>query len=120
VEEIAVLMETSAAYWVIREISTRKQIAVETQFKKQIRKINLNNTNSPLLFEFDNILISKTGLTSRAGWCVGLVVEQRRQRYAIVVLGSQNKQERFRTVERVMYNHVIDNQLPEPDLSIRP
>jgi D-alanyl-D-alanine endopeptidase (penicillin-binding protein 7) len=120
VEEIAVLMETSAAYWVIREISTRKQIAVETQFKKKIRTINLHNTNAPLLFEFDNILISKTGLTSRAGWCVGLVVEQNRQRYSIVVLGSQNKQERFRTVERVMYNHVIDNQLPEPDLSIRP
>jgi hypothetical protein len=51
---------------------------------------------------------------------VGLVVEQNRQRYSIVVLGSQNKQERFRTVERVMYNHVIDNQLPEPDLTIRP
>lgn len=120
VEEVAILMETSAAYWVIREISTRKQIAVETQFKKKIRNINLTNTNAPLLFEFDNILISKTGLTSRAGWCVGLVVEQQRQRYSIVVLGSRTKQDRFRTVEQVMYNHVIDARLPEQELSIRP
>lgn len=120
VEEIASLMETSAAYWVIREISTRKQVAVETQFKKRVRTINLNNTNLPLLFEFDNILISKTGLTSRAGWCVGLVVEQNRQRYAVVVLGAQSKQDRFRTVERVMYNHIIDNQLPDTELTLRP
>lgn len=120
VEDVAIMIETSASYWVIREISTRKQIAVETLFKKQIRNINLTNTNAPLLFEFDNILVSKTGLTSRAGWCVGLVVEQKSQRYAIVVLGSKTKQDRFRTVEQVMYNHVIDNNLPEPDLSIRP
>lgn len=120
VEEIASLMETSAAYWVIREISTRKHIAVETQFKKRVRTINLNNTNLPLLFEFDNILISKTGLTSRAGWCVGLVVEQNHQRYAVVVLGAQSKQDRFRTVERVMYNHIIDNQLIDTELTLRP
>jgi D-alanyl-D-alanine carboxypeptidase len=114
------MLETSAAYWVIQEISTRKHIAVETQLKKQVRTINLNNTNAPLLFEFDNILVSKTGLTSRAGWCVGLVVEQRKQRYSVIVLGSQSKQDRFRTVERVMYNHIIDNQLVETELSIRP
>lgn len=120
VEEVSTLMETSAAYWVIREIATRKQIAVETQFKKKIRTINLTNTSAPLLFEFDNILVSKTGLTSRAGWCVGLVVEQQRQRYAIVVLGSRTKQDRFRTVEQVMYNHVIDARLPEQEFSIRP
>lgn len=120
VEDVASLMETSAAYWVIREIGNRKQIAVDTQFKKRIRTINLTNTNAPLLFEFDNILISKTGLTSRAGYCLGLVVEQKSQRYAIVVLGSRSKQDRFRTIEQVMYNHVIDNQLSETELSIRP
>lgn len=120
VEEIASMMETSAAYWVIQEISTRKQVVIETQFKKRVRSINLNNTNFPLLFEFDNILISKTGLTSRAGWCVGLVVEQNRQRYSVVVLGARSKQDRFRTVERIMYNHIIDNQLVDTELTLRP
>lgn len=120
VAEIAGMMETSSGYWLIQEVSTRKQIAVETQFKKRIRTVSLNNTNSSLLFEFDNILVSKTGLTSKAGWCVGLVVEQRRQQYAIVVLGAKTKQERSRTVEKVMYNHVIDNQLPELELTLVP
>jgi D-alanyl-D-alanine endopeptidase (penicillin-binding protein 7) len=120
VEEVASLMETSAAYWVIREIGNRKQVAVDTQFKKRIRTLSLTNTNAPLLFEFDNILISKTGLTSRAGYCLGLVVEQKNQQYAIVVLGSRSKQDRFRTIEQVMYNHVIDTQLHKQGLTIRP
>ena len=117
VTEIANMMEISSGYWLIQEVSTRKQVAVEAQFKKRIRTVNLKNTNSPLLFEFDNIVVSKTGFTSQAGFCLGLVVEQKRQQYIIVVLGSQTKQDRKRTVEKVMYNHVIDNQLPEMELT---
>lgn len=120
VEEIASMMETSAGYWIIQEVTTRKQVAVETQFKKHIRTVSLKNTNSPLLFEFDNIVVSKTGLTSQAGFCLGLVVEQKHQQYAIVVLGAKTKQDRTRTVEKVMYNHVLDNQLPEMELTARP
>ena len=120
VADIAEMMEASAGYWLIRETSTRKQIAVETQFKKRIRTVSLNNTNTPLLFEFDNIIVSKTGLTSKAGWCVGLVVEQRKNQYVIVVLGAKTKQDRIRTVEKIMYNHVIDNQLPEMELTLTP
>jgi D-alanyl-D-alanine endopeptidase (penicillin-binding protein 7) len=115
--EIASMMETSAGYWIIQEVTTRKQVAVEAQFKKRVRTVNLKNTNSPLLFEFDNIVVSKTGFTSRAGFCLGLVVEQKRQQYIIVVLGARTKQDRIRTVEKVMYNHVIDNQLPEMELT---
>ena len=115
--EIANMMEAASGYWIIQEVTTRKQIAVEAQFKKHIRTINLKNTNSPLLFEFDNIIVSKTGFTSRAGFCLGLVVDQRKQRYIIVVLGAQTKQDRKRTVEKIMYNHVIDNQLPEMELA---
>lgn len=117
VTEIASMMEISSGYWLIQEVSTRKQVAVEAQFKKRIGTVNLKNTNSPLLFEFDNIVVSKTGFTSQAGFCLGLVVEQKRQQYIIVVLGSRTKQDRIRTVEKVMYNHVIDNQLPEMELT---
>ena len=120
VTDIAEMMETATGYWVIRETTTRKQVAVETQFKKRIKTVSLNNTNSPLLFEFDNIIVSKTGLTSKAGWCVGLVVEQRKNQYIVVVLGAKTKQERFRTVEKIMYNHVIDNRLPEMELTLVP
>ena len=56
---------------IIQEVTTRKQIAVETQFKKRIRTVSLNNTNSPLLFEFDNIIVSKTGFTNPAAQPAG-------------------------------------------------
>lgn len=115
--EVASMMEVSAGYWIIQEVTTRKQVAVEAQFKKRVRTVNLKNTNSPLLFEFDNIVVSKTGFTSRAGFCLGLVVDQKQQQYIIVVLGAKTKQDRIRTVEKVMYNHVIDNQLPEMELT---
>lgn len=120
VADVANMMETAAGYWLIQEVTTRKQIAVETQFKKSIKTVKLNNTNSPLLFEFDNIIVSKTGLTSKAGWCLGLVVEQKRQQFVIVILGAPTKQERIKTVERIMYNHVLDSELPELELTLTP
>jgi D-alanyl-D-alanine endopeptidase (penicillin-binding protein 7) len=120
VDDVANMMELSAGYWLIQEITTRKQVAVETQFKKRIRTVSLKNTNSPLLFEFDNIIVSKTGLTSRAGWCLGLVVEQRKQQFVIVVLGEPTKQQRIKTIQKIMYNHVIDNRLPELELTLTP
>ena len=120
VDDVANMMETSAGYWLIQEISTRKQIAVETQFKKKIRTVSLNNTNSPLLFEFDNIIVSKTGLTSKAGWCLGLVVEQKKQQFVIVVLGEPSKQQRIKTIQKIMYNHVLDSELPEIELTLTP
>lgn len=120
VDDVASMLEASAGYWLIQEITTRKQIAVETQFKKRIRTVSLTNTNSPLLFEFDNIIVSKTGLTSRAGWCLGLVVEQRKQHFIIVVLGEPTKQHRIKTIQKLMYNHVIDSELPELELTLSP
>lgn len=120
VADVASMLETSAGYWLIQEVSTRKQVAVETKFKKRIGTVSLTNTNSPLLFEFDNIIVSKTGLTSRAGWCLGLVVEQRKQQFVIVVLGEPTKKERIKTVQKLMYNHVIDDQLPEMELTLVP
>ena len=120
VTDIAEMMEISAGYWLIRETTTRKQMAVETQSKKSTQTVNLVNTNSPLLSEFDSIIVSKTGLTSKAGWCVGLVVEHKKSQYVIIVLGAKTKQDRIQTVEKIMYNHVIDNQLSEMELIINP
>jgi D-alanyl-D-alanine carboxypeptidase len=57
------------------------------------------------------VLVSKTGLTSSAGWCVGMVVEQNNQKYVVVVLGSRNKRERLETVKNIRYNHIVDTNL---------
>ena len=63
-------------YPLIRNTSIKKTIEFERRFKKKLRKIQLNNTNKPLLMEFDEVIISKTGYTNSARYCVTLVVEQ--------------------------------------------
>lgn len=109
--DVANMMQTATGYWFINEVSNQKQTAIDTQYKKRIRTINLPHTSGPLLFTFDSVLVSKTGLTSAAGWCVGMVVEQNRQKYVVVVLGSRNKRERLETVKDIRYNHIVDNNL---------
>jgi D-alanyl-D-alanine endopeptidase (penicillin-binding protein 7) len=118
--ELADMMTTAASYWLIRETSVKKQIAIESQQQRTVRTINLNNTNQPLLFEFNSIVVSKTGLTSRAGWCLGLVVEQNQQQFAVVVLGTRDREDRKTTVKRAIYNHVVDAQLPQQELTLIP
>ena len=109
VYDVANMIQTASSYWFIRETSVKKNVAIDTQAKKKTRTINLNNTNQPLLFKFDNIVISKTGLTNAAGWCISLFVSQKDKDYVIVVLGSKNKNERTATVKDIMYSHVLDS-----------
>jgi D-alanyl-D-alanine endopeptidase (penicillin-binding protein 7) len=111
VDEVKEMMTYASGYWLIRDISTKKHAEFETKYKKKIKTISLNNTNQPLLFTFDSIVVSKTGLTSAAGWCVGLVVEQNNQQYVVVVLGAKNKADRIATVKDVLYNHILDQNL---------
>ena len=111
VHDVAAMMMVATNYWFIRETSIKKQVAFETRYKKKIRTIRLDHTSGNILFTFDNIVVSKTGLTNSAGWCVGLVAEQNAQQYVIVVLGSRNKTERLNTVKDIMYNHVLDQNL---------
>lgn len=115
--DVANMMNTAAGYWFIVDVGSRKQTAIETKYKKKIRKITLPHTSGPLLFEFESVLVSKTGLTSAAGWCVGMVVEQNRQRHIVVVLGSRNKRERLNTVKDIRYNHIDDANLNKVDFS---
>jgi D-alanyl-D-alanine endopeptidase (penicillin-binding protein 7) len=114
--EVADLMQTAMGYWLIREVSGQKQVAFETKYAKKIRTIHLAHTSGPLLFTFDSVLVSKTGLTTAAGWCVGMVVEQNKQQYVVVVLGSKNKKQRLDTVKDIRYNHVVDTYLRELEI----
>jgi len=112
--DVGTMAGYAAGYWVIREASVKKTVAFERKFKKRLRVIQLNNTNRPLLMEFDEIIASKTGYTGPAGYCVALVVEHEKQRRVIVVLGERNKSRRTDTVQDIMYNHVLDQNLQDP------
>jgi D-alanyl-D-alanine endopeptidase (penicillin-binding protein 7) len=109
--DIAKLLLESAKYDVIRQNSVKKQAIFETKVKKTVRTITLNHTSSKYLFEFDNIVVTKTGLTTPARWCVALLVEQKGQTFLIVVLGSKTKQQRLDKVKEIMYNHIIDQHI---------
>jgi D-alanyl-D-alanine endopeptidase (penicillin-binding protein 7) len=112
-QDLVKLVQASARYQMIRDISVKKVAIFETKVKKQVRTISLEHTSAPYLFQFDNIQITKTGLTNAAGWCVALQVEQRGQTYQLVVLGAKTKQQRLDKVKDLMYNNIIDSNIYE-------
>ena len=139
------LVKAASLYDVIRRTSIKKQVLIETHYKTKVRSIVLENTNKPLLFEFDDIVISKTGFTNSAGWCVALLVEHWTKRpqqesstvdkflsyfdgepdrniargdleqHIIIIMGAKNKSERIAEVKKLMYNHINDQQISQWD-----
>jgi D-alanyl-D-alanine endopeptidase (penicillin-binding protein 7) len=102
--DIAILVTEALKQDYMRRTTVIKHTEIEIPGKKKSTKIQINNTNSPLLGAFDNAVLSKTGLTSKAGWCVAMALEQEGQQYIIVVLGAKNKAERTKMVERSFNN----------------
>ena len=103
-EDIVILVKTALKLDYIRKTTTIKHTEIEVPGKKRPIKIQINNTNSPLLGAHDSAVLSKTGLTSKAGWCLAMALEQEGQQYIIVVLGAKNKAERTKMVERSFNN----------------
>lgn len=106
--EVVEMIKASALYPFIVETSVQKQALFDINLRQRVRTIELENTNRPLLFEFDEIVISKTGFTSAAGWCVALMVSKNDRNFIIVVLGAATKQERLDITRKIMYNQLKD------------
>lgn len=113
--DVATMVNKAGSYKLIRAISVQKQVIIDAKFKKKIRKIVLPNTNTHILVEFDSVVVSKTGFTNPAGYCVALMVEEKGSRTIIVVLGANNKYDRIKKVEHVIYNDVVDSEIKEID-----
>lgn len=111
VKDVATMIEAASGYWIIQEATQQKQIAIELKAKKKVRTLSLPHTSGPLLFVFDQVFVSKTGLTSSAGWCVGMMAQQSGEKYIVVVLGSKSKQRRLDLIKDIRYNHFIDRNL---------
>lgn len=115
-QELVEMLIAAVDYPLIRQATVTKQATFETYHRQKIRTIELPNTNRSMLLEFDNIVVSKTGYTTPAGWCVGMVVEKDRQIYTVVVLGSKTKQARYDTAKRLLINHIPDHQIQDLNL----
>jgi D-alanyl-D-alanine endopeptidase (penicillin-binding protein 7) len=109
-DDVANLVVGAAYYPQIRRISTKEESTILIQVKRKERPVVLSNTNKVLLHEFDSILLSKTGFTNPAGFCVAILIEQQVKNeirhQVIVVMGAKNTTQRVDTVKRMMY-HVM-------------
>jgi len=106
--EVAQMVRASALYPFIVQTSVQKQVLFDINLRQRVRTIELHNTNRPLLFEFDEIVVSKTGFTRAAGWCVALMVEKNHRPFIVVILGAQTKQQRLDITRKIVYNQLRD------------
>ena len=92
--ELIKVVAHAGTYQFIRQTSTLTDIVKTQKVKNKTRTVSLPNTNKTILFEFDNILVSKTGTTSKAGKCLAMLVDNKGEQYAIIILGEPSKQAR--------------------------
>jgi D-alanyl-D-alanine endopeptidase (penicillin-binding protein 7) len=97
--EVGRMLLAANSYELIRSISTQTQTTVHVP---RSRNIGLTNTNFNILSKFKDIVVSKTGFTNPAGFCLGLVVNRGYRDVVIVVLGEPTQQKRAATVDRIM------------------
>ena len=102
--ELVDIIRISSNYWFIEQASSYKTVSIPVPSKKRSWLITLPHTSGDLLNVFDHVMISKTGFTNPAGWCVGMLVEQQQQQYAVIVLGSNNKTDRMSIIKKVLKN----------------
>ena len=120
-KDVGIILLAAAQYDFVRRSSIKKQVMLDAHQGKKSRAVELTNTNRALLDELDNVVVSKTGFTNPAGWCIGMVVENKLEKFVIVVLGSPSKIERLQTVRQILNNHlpVHDWHLVEFDIEYR-
>ncbi len=85
----------------LRQLTSEAKSSVEVKRGKKTITIPLTNTN-PLVLQYDNILISKTGTTKAAGKCVLMLIEDGGRLYVITVLGQPNSVERNKLAQYLM------------------
>ena len=119
--DVSLMLLAAAQYNFVQQSSIKKQVMLDAHQGKKNRAIELANTNRALLSELDDVVISKTGFTNPAGWCIGLVVGNKLEKFVIVVLGSPNKAQRSQTVRQILNDHlpVRDWHLVEFDIDDR-
>lgn len=105
-EDIVILFKAAMTHDFIRTVSTQTRTEIEVQGKKKPVKLVFGNTNTTLLEEFKNTVVSKTGFTTPAGLCVAMALEEQGQQFVVVVMGATTKKHRTQLVESVIYNNL--------------
>lgn len=100
---------------IIRSIANERNAILKVPNGKKTLTINVRNTN-PEIFVYDNILISKTGFTNPAGRCVLMLIEKKKELFAVVVLGQRNVRDRSKLVNNLLKVNV-ESKIPKPHIN---
>ena len=107
-KELVKLVTASGNYNFIRRISSQPAIYQTSQVKKKTKTVTLANTNNSILFEFNNILVSKTGFTNKAGRCLAMLIDKNGQEHVIIILGERTKQSRDQLARNLLTTSTIN------------
>lgn len=88
-------------YPLIVALSSAETSSIEIKRKKKSVIVPLRNTN-PDISKYDNILISKTGFTTKAGRCLVMLVVHQNEIYGLAILGEKNTKFRSKVVDKLM------------------
>lgn len=105
VDDLKEFLFTLRKYTIIQKLSVEKFYTYEYQNNKRTVKVNFKNTN-PQLWNYEDIILTKTGFTNPAGRCVAMLVEKNGVLYALVTLGNKNVEQRSRTVSGMFSQHI--------------
>lgn len=109
VNDVTAMMLASNGYSVIKNISTLRQAQVLINGQRKHTVVQRPNTNFQTLSTINDIIVSKTGYTTPAGFCMGLVIEQGKKVYVLVVLGAKNKVDRLQLVKNLVAKNITLN-----------
>lgn len=109
-KDLARLIVEDSKHKLIANTSTTKYLMIERKNKKKISYVSIGNTNKNLLFEFDEIILSKTGWTNPAGRCLALMVQKGDKKYVIVILGESTPKDREEKARQLIFNYAIMNE----------
>jgi D-alanyl-D-alanine carboxypeptidase len=100
-------------YTLITQISSMpgEQIEFDNHRNKPI-KLQVRNTN-PDITNY-NIIISKTGFTSRAGRCLVMLVNHNNEMFVVAVLGEKSSQARSKAIKNLIYNKDHNEPISRP------
>jgi len=104
VGEVSTLIQIAALQPIIADVSVLPQVEIQNRRYRVL----LDNTNHLLLADFNEIKFSKTGFTSASGWSVAMILERRGQTFVVIVLGAENKNQRYITARRLIERHFDD------------
>ena len=90
-------------YTLITQISSSETEQVEfDNHKNKPVKLQVRNTN-PDIANY-NVLIRKTGFTSKAGRCLVMLVKHNDTMFAVAVLGEKSSKTRSQSIKNLIYN----------------